>query len=132
MQNLKIATAHFEHRSADKAYNLATIRRLSRRAAELGAHAVAFHECSVTGYTFARKLSKEQLVELAEFIPEGPSVRELQNIAAECGVAVLAGLFERDAQGNVFKAYVCVNRDGMVARFRKLHPFIQPAILPGA
>jgi predicted amidohydrolase len=31
----------------------------------------------------------------------------------------------------LFKAYVCVNENGLVAKFRKLHPFINPHIKPG-
>lgn len=131
MNDLKIATAQFENRSNDKAYNLGIIRELSRQAAADGADAVAFHECSVTGYTFARNLSREQMLELAEIIPEGPSVKALQDIAAENDIAVLAGLFEKDASDNLFKAYVCVDKNGLVAKYRKLHPFINPHLQPG-
>ncbi len=131
MNDLKIATAQFENRSNDKAYNLGIIRELSRQAAADGADAVAFHECSVTGYTFARNLSREQMLELAEIIPGGPSVKALQDIAAENDIAVLAGLFEKDASDNLFKAYVCVDKNGLVAKYRKLHPFINPHLQPG-
>ncbi|HET9747426.1 MAG TPA: nitrilase-related carbon-nitrogen hydrolase, partial [Chitinophagaceae bacterium] len=48
MENIKIATAQFEHRSNDKEYNLSIIDKLSRQAAEQGAKMIAFHECSVT------------------------------------------------------------------------------------
>ena len=131
MENIKIATAQFEHRSGDKAYNLSVIRDLSARAAAKGAHAVAFHECSVTGYTFARRLSKEQMLEVAEFIPDGPSIQKLTGIAKEYNIAVLAGLFEKDAGDNLFKAYVCVGPDGLIAKYRKLHPFINPHLIAG-
>lgn len=131
MNDLKIATAQFENRSNDKAYNLGVIRELSRQAAADGADAVAFHECSVTGYTFARSLSREQMLELAEIIPDGPSIKVLQDIAAENNIAVLAGLFEKDADDNLFKAYVCVDKNGLVAKYRKLHPFINPHLQPG-
>jgi predicted amidohydrolase len=131
MENIKIATAQFEHRSGDKDYNLDIIDQLSRRAAQDGAQAVAFHECSVTGYTFARHLSKDQLLRLAEFVPEGPSVKRLTEIAGKNGVAVLAGLFEKDREDKIYKTYVCVDKNGLVARFRKLHPFINPFLTPG-
>ncbi|HEY0612147.1 MAG TPA: nitrilase family protein [Chitinophaga sp.] len=131
MQALKIATAQFEHRSADKAYNLDTIRRMALDASKAGAQVIAFHECSVSGYTFARRLSKAQLLEVAELIPEGPSIRALTAIAAEANITILAGLFEKDAEDNLYKAYVCVDRDGLVAKFRKLHPFINPHLTPG-
>ncbi|HTH14529.1 MAG TPA: nitrilase-related carbon-nitrogen hydrolase, partial [Spirochaetia bacterium] len=61
MNALKIATAQFEHRSGDKSYNLDVIDALAARAAAAGADAVAFHECSITGYTFARRLTRDQL-----------------------------------------------------------------------
>ena len=131
MQPIKIATAQFENASGNKTYNLQIIDRLAAQAAQQGAQIVAFHECSVTGYTFARKLSKKQMLDLAELIPDGESIRELTRIALAHNIIVLAGLFEKDSQGNLFKAYVCVDRNGLVAKYRKLHPFINPHLTPG-
>ncbi|KQS31529.1 nitrilase family protein [Dyadobacter sp. Leaf189] len=131
MENLKVATAQFENRSGDKSYNLEMINRLSGRAAQEGAKVIAFHECSVTGYTFARKLSREQLLEISEIIPDGPSIQRLTEISRANNITILAGLFEKDDQDNMYKAYVCVNADGLVAKFRKLHPFINPHLTPG-
>jgi len=131
MKKLKIATAQFEHKSGDKNYNLSVIDKLAGQAAADGAQVIAFHECSITGYTFARKLSKEQMLDLAEFIPAGKSISELTAIATKYNIAVLAGLFEKDAEDNLFKAYICVDKNGLVAKFRKLHPFINPFLIPG-
>jgi predicted amidohydrolase len=131
MENLKIATAQFENKSGDKDYNLAIISQLAKEAAEKGAKAIAFHECSITGYTFARNLSREQMLEISEFIPGGPSIQKLQAIAAEHNIAVLAGLFEKDADEKMYKAYVCVDKNGLIAKYRKLHPFINPHLTPG-
>ena len=74
---MKIATAQFENRSGDKLYNLSIIKSLAQKAAAQNADAIAFHECSVTGYTFARHLSKDQMLDIAELIPDGPSVKTL-------------------------------------------------------
>lgn len=131
MENLKIATAQFEHKSGDKSYNLSIIDDLAGKASRDGAQVVAFHECSITGYTFARNLSKAQMLDLAEFIPAGESILALTAIAAKYNIAVLAGLFEKDEADNLFKAYVCVDKNGLVAKFRKLHPFINPFLTPG-
>jgi predicted amidohydrolase len=131
MENIKIATAQFEHKSADKAYNLSVIEKLAKKASEEGSDVIAFHECSVTGYTFARHLSKSQMLALAEFIPDGDSIVKLTSIAKKYNIVVLAGLFEKDEDDNLFKAYVCVDKNGMVAKFRKLHPFINPHLTPG-
>ncbi len=131
MTHIKIATAQFEHRSGDKEYNLQTIDALSKRASEHGAAVVAFHECSITGYSFARHLSKEGLLDIAEYIPGGNSVKKLSEIAARYDIAVLAGLFEKDDDDKIYKAYVCVDKSGLIAKHRKLHPFIHPSITPG-
>lgn len=132
MEKLKIATAQFENRSGDKTYNLEIIDQLAGKAAAEGAQAVAFHECSITGYTFARHLDRDQLTDLAEYLPDGPGVRKLQEIAGKHNIAVLAGLFEKDEQGGLYKAYVCVDKTGLLAKFRKLHPFINPHLTPGS
>lgn len=131
MDKIKISTAQFEHRSGDKIYNLSVIEKLSQKASLEGSNAIAFHECSITGYTFARHLSKEQMLDLAEFIPAGESILKLTAIAKKYDIAVLAGLFEKDENDNLFKAYVCVDKNGLVAKHRKLHPFINPYLVPG-
>src|SRR6187549_4135594 len=131
MENIKIATAQFESRSNDKEYNLSIIDKLSKQAATERAKMIAFHECSITGYTFARNLSRSQMLELAEEIPGGKSIDKLIQLAKKNNIAVLAGLFEKDKDDNLFKAYVCVDKHGVVAKHRKLHPFINPHLLPG-
>ena len=74
MRDIRVAAAQFEHRNNDKAYNLARIEELTRRAVEQGAEIVSFHECSISGYTFLQHLSRDELAELAEPVPDGPSV----------------------------------------------------------
>ncbi|MGE8432566.1 nitrilase family protein [Chryseobacterium joostei] len=129
--NIKISTAQFENKSGDKKYNLSIIEKLSAQAASQGSDVIVFHECSITGYTFARKLSKEQLLDIAEIIPDGESIQRLQQIAMQHNITILAGLFEKDEQNNLFKAYVCVDKTGLKAKYRKLHPFINPHLTPG-
>jgi len=131
MDPIKIASVQFENKSGDKDHNLSIIESFCRKASEEGVKAVAFHECSITGYTFARNLTKNQMLDLAENIPDGPSITRLQEIARTYQIAVLAGLFEKDENNDIFKAYVCVDENGLVANYRKLHPFINPHIKPG-
>jgi predicted amidohydrolase len=131
MNELKISTAQFENKSGDKTYNLSVMESLAKRASEEGSDVIAFHECSVTGYTFARKLTRSQLLDVAEYIPEGDSISRLREIASGFKIIILAGLFEKDADDNIYKAYVCVGQKGLIARHRKLHPFISPDIMPG-
>lgn len=128
---MRIATVQFEHRSGDRNHNLARIEALTRAAADRGAEVVAFHECCISGYTFSRSLSKEEMLDIAETVPDGPAVQALKKLATQNKVTVLAGLFEKDANGKVYNSYVCVNEKGLVARHRKLHPFINPHLSAG-
>jgi predicted amidohydrolase len=131
MTSLKIASVQFESASGDKSYNLSVIQRLSAQAAARGCQVVAFHECSITGYTFASKLSREELLAVAEIIPDGPSIQALIQIARDNSIVLLAGLFERDTADKIYNTYVCVDGTRMLASFRKLHPFISTYLSPG-
>lgn len=131
MNPLKIATAQFETYDNNKAANLSSIRDICLKASAEGADVVAFHECSVCGYTFAKELSREELLAIAEPIPSGESTQALISIARETHVTILAGFFERDESDRIYKAHICVDKDGLKAKYRKLHPFINPNILPG-
>src|SRR5215831_15655870 len=126
MDKIKISTAQFEHKNADKVNNLSIIEKLAQKAAVEGSDVIAFHECSITGYTFARHLSKKQMLELAEPVPDGESLLRLIEIAKKNNIVILAGLFEKDENEDLFKTYICVDQNGFVAKFRKLHLFINP------
>lgn len=131
MENIRIATAQFEGLSRNKEYNLQQIDVLSGLAAHQRAQIVAFPECCISGYTFARKLDKRALLDIAEPIPGGPSLERLVEISKKNGIALLAGLFERDEDGHIYNTYICVDENGLVARYRKLHPFISKYLSPG-
>ncbi len=131
MRDIRVAVAQFEHRNGDKAYNLSRIEALTRRAVEQGAEIVSFHECSISGYTFLQHLSRDALANIAERVPDGPSVAALVRIARHFGVVVMAGLIELDPAGRLFNCYVTVGPDGFITRFRKLHTFISPYLSPG-
>lgn len=128
---LSVASVQFENASGDKKQNLASIRMLATTAASEGVKIVAFHECSISGYTFVRKLNRDQLEDVAEPIPYGESSHELIQIASDLDVTVLAGLFEKGEDGNLYNTYICVNKTGLVAKYRKIHPFINPHLSPG-
>ncbi len=131
MRDIRVAAAQFEHRDADKAYNLGRIRDLARSAAARGAEVACFHECSVTAYTFLQTLTREELDALAEPVPDGPTVHALIEIAREADLVVMAGLIEREPDGRLYKSYVAVGPEGFLTRFHKLHPFISPHLTPG-
>ena len=130
MRDIRIAAVQFEHKNGDQAYNLGRIRALTAQAVSQGAEAVSFHECCIPAYSFVQTYSKEELADLAEPVPDGPSTRRLMNISREFGVPLLAGLFERAGEF-LFNTYVCVNGEELIARHRKLHAFVNPHLSSG-
>ena len=132
MREIRVGVAQFENRDNDTVYNLSRIRELTRRAVEQGAEIVSFHEGCIPAYSWIQPLTKDELLRLAEPVPGGPLVDELIEIAREFKVVVMAGLFERDTQNNVYNCYATVGPDGYVTKFRKLHTFVSPHLTPGS
>ncbi|MDD4108128.1 MAG: nitrilase, partial [Prolixibacteraceae bacterium] len=67
----------------------------------------------------------------AEKIPEGKSIDKIKEIAGKYDITILAGLFEKDDTDKIYNTYVCVGSKGLIARHRKLHPFISKYLSPG-
>lgn len=130
MREIRAGAAQFEVRDADKRYNLDVIRALAAKAREQGAGIVSFNECSIPGYTFLETLSREDLVALSECVPGGPSTDCLIGIARSLGLALGAGLIEREGD-RLYNCYVVVDPHGFVAKHRKLHAFVSPHLACG-
>ena len=127
---LRVAACQFEHRDNDTPYNLDRMRSLALAAVARGAEVVSFHECCIPAYSWVQRLTKPQLLEIAESVPGGPSTQALHQLSRDCGAAILAGLFERDGD-RIYNTYVCVDGDRFIARHRKLHAFVNPALTSG-
>lgn len=130
MKTIKIAVAQFEPKDGDKDYNLSVIEKLAAKAKSEGAEVISFHEMAVTAYTFFKDLSFEEVVQLAEIVPEGKSVQRLIQIADKYGIIVLTGLVEKEGD-RLFNTYICVDEGGLIAKYRKIHPFISKYFSPG-
>ena len=130
MDNLKIAVAQFQPKDGDKEYNLSVIEKLTERAKSEGADVISFHEMSITAYTFFKDLDREQVVKLAEKVPDGESTQKLIKIAEKHDITILAGLVEIK-NDELFNTYICVDKTGLKAKFSKIHPFISKYFSPG-
>lgn len=130
MDKLNIAVAQFQPKDGDKNYNLTVIRKLAEKAKSNGADLISFHEMSITAYTYTKNLNQEQLTNLAEEIPNGKSTEQLVAISKDLDIPILAGLVEK-SKGKIYNTYICVTGDGLVAKYRKVHPFISKHMSPG-
>ena len=130
MRKLKIAVAQFAPKDGDKEYNLSVIEKLTAKAKSAGAEVISFHEMSITAYTFFKDLDREQVKSYAEKVPDGESTKKLVQIAEKYDITVLAGLVEIE-NDQLYNTYICVDKTGLKAKFRKLHPFISKYLSPG-
>lgn len=106
------------------------MRRLAAQAVERGAECVSFHEMCITGYSYLQDATAAELRAIAEPVPDGVCCHALVRLAADVGVPVLAGLVEIDGD-RLYNTYVCATADGIAARHRKLHAFLNPHLSSG-
>ncbi len=131
MNNLRAAVVQFQHQPGDKTANLATISSFVERAAEQNVDVIAFPEMCVTGYWHVRNLTREQVAELAEPVPAGPSSAALADLARKFDVTIGAGLIEKADDGRLYNSYFVAMPDGRSACHRKLHTFISEHMASG-
>lgn len=114
--HLGVAVAQFAP-TADTAANVSTIRELTATAAERGARAVVFPEYA----SYFIDPFDASLAEHAQRL-DGSFVTDLASIAADHDLHIVAGLLERADDGRrVRNTVVAVSREGLVAKYRKLH-----------
>ncbi len=130
MRKLKISVAQFAPKDGDKEYNLSVINKLTAKAKNAGAEVISFHEMSITAYTFFKDLNRKQVESFAEKVPDGESTKKLMQIAGKYDMTILAGLVEME-NDNLYNTYICVDKNGLKAKFRKIHPFISKYLSPG-
>ena len=131
MDPLRAAAVQFNHRPGDKAANMEIIRRFVTDAANQGVQLLAFPEMCLTGYWHVRNLSRQQIEDLAEPIPDGETTSELLKLARETGISIGVGLIEKGRDGNLYNAYVVAMPNGEIANHRKIHTFISEHMASG-
>lgn len=99
--------------------NLAKAEARIREAAAQSAQVVCLQELFRSQY-FCRE-ENAALFDLAETIP-GPSTERLGRVAKECGVVVVASLFEKRAAGLYHNTAAVIGEDGAIQGiYRKMH-----------
>jgi N-carbamoylputrescine amidase len=103
----------------DPAANLAQAVAQIRIAAVAGAQIVCLPELFRSTYFCQRE--DHSFFALAEPVP-GPTTDELGQVAKELGVAIIAGLFEKRAEGLYHNTAAVIDADGsLVGKYRKMH-----------
>lgn len=111
--------------------NVAHLVELTRACvAATGADLVVLPESATTGFTPG--CTPEELWDLVTELPGG-AVQPLADLAAELGVILCVGAYERGPQrGVVYNSAVLIDRDGSaLGVYRKTHPFCSEIVTGG-
>lgn len=105
--------------STDKATNLDRAIAKVREAAKAGAQIVLLPELFLSPYFC--NTHRLELFDLAEPVP-GPSTDELGKVAKDCGVVIVASLFERRMEGLYHNTVAVIDANGeFLGIYRKMH-----------
>ena len=132
MNKIKAAAVQFNHSPGNKDYNLDRIREFLEKASLQNVDLIIFPEMCISGYWHIRKLTRGEIEELAEPVPDGSSTAELISLASKYGMTIGAGLIESAADGKLYNTYVVAMPDGSFAFHRKLHCFISEHMASGS
>jgi predicted amidohydrolase len=132
MRKMRVAAVQFNHKAADKEFNLKKIKEFVGYAAGKNVELIVFPEMCISGYWQLRHFSKPQLESLAEAIPAGASVQEIMAVSEQYNITVGAGLLESTAEGKLYNAYVVAMPNGEIVLHRKLHCFLSEHMSSGS
>ena len=114
---MKLAVFQSQPARADKAANLARLRKVARVSALAGADIVVGSELFLTRYNIGADTHR-----LAEPL-DGPSVNEARAIARDTGCAIVLG-YPEAAHDTVYNSAVMIGGDGeILANYRKINLF---------
>jgi predicted amidohydrolase len=131
-KTIRAASVQFEHAPGDKRANMKKIDLFLDSAAEKNVQIIVFPECCLTGYWFLRRLSREELLALAEPAFSGESSQKLLERAKHYNMTIGAGLVEMTDSGKLYNSYVVALPDGKMYRHRKIHCFISEHMESGS
>jgi N-carbamoylputrescine amidase len=114
---VRIACLQMEPHVGEKERNLERSLAMLADAASRGAQLAILPELCNSGYVFA---TREEAVNLAEEVPNGPTCRAWIEFAARHGIQIVAGIAERDGAA-LYNAAVVLGPQGLVGRYRKNH-----------
>ena len=146
MRDFRVAAAQFESRIMNMDANFKTVAGLTKRAVDGGAELICFHEQSLAGHNLWEakapapdlpagdegrkspnwKLPGAMPVEFAQPVPDGPLTRNLEDLAAQHRVTIVAGLPELSRDELCYNTTVLVGPEGYIGKYRKTH------LLPGS
>ena len=118
LKEINLAVAQISCWVGDKNHNLKTIEKNIKEAKKEGADLVVFPELALTGY-----VCRDLVYELAEAVPNGQSVSQIESIAKRENVHVIFGMIEKSARANavLHNTAVLIGPEGFIGKYRKMY-----------
>jgi predicted amidohydrolase len=114
---IKVAAIQMEPRIGDKEYNVKKQLKLIGEAAEQGVLLMVLPELGNTGYIFN---SRDEVAQLAEAVPDGPTCQAWMEICRQKGVYLCGGIAERDGE-KFYNSAALIGPKGFIGKYRKIH-----------
>ncbi len=113
-----VAIGQISCRPGDKKHNIETMKKRIGQAKRIKADLIAFPELSLTGYVV-----RDRAYELAETVPNGASVHEIEKIAKKENMHIIFGMIERSAKASavLHNTAVLIGPKGYVGKYQKMH-----------
>ena len=117
-EKIIIALGQMSCQVGNKRRNLKVIEKRVQQAKKIGAQLIAFPELSLTGYTV-----RDRAFELAEPVPKGESIQEVEQIAKNHDVHIVFGAIERSARTSavLHNSSVLISPKGYVGKYQKMY-----------
>jgi predicted amidohydrolase len=117
-KEINVALAQISCKVGDKESNLKTMEQTISQAKEKGANLIIFPELALTGY-----VCRDLVYELAEPVPNGPSIRQIAKTAKRQNVHVIFGMIESSAKAEavIHNTAVLVGPKGFIGKYQKMH-----------
>src|SRR4030066_2402073 len=117
-KEINVALAQISCKVGDKESNLKTMERRISQAKEKRTNLIIFPELALTGY-----VCKDLVYELAEPVPNGPSIRQIAKTAKRQNVHVIYGMIESSAKAEavIHNTAVLVGPKGFIGKYQKMH-----------
>lgn len=118
LKEINVALAQIDCKVGDKEHNLNVMERNIRQAKQEDANLVIFPELALTGY-----MCRDLVYELAEPVPEGPSIHRLEEVTKKEDIHVIFGMLERSekARAALYNTAALVGPNGFIGKYRKTH-----------
>jgi len=117
-EEITIALGQISCRVGDKRHNIENMKRKIKQAKKRNADLIAFPELALTGYVV-----RDRAYELAEPLPHGPSVREIEETAKREDIHIIFGMIERSARASavLHNTALLIGPKGYIGKYQKMY-----------